>query len=117
MSSELGKVFKAIADSSRREILELLREQEMNAGAIAKRFKMTKPAISHHLNILKDAGLAVVRREGQQIIYSLKEDSIIAVWNEFLEKLCPANFIKKLDQELTERNKKRPNQNRKGENK
>lgn len=85
---EIGKVFKAIADGTRRRILELLREGDLSAGEIADRFDLTKPAISHHLSALKEAGLAVERREGQHVIYSLREDSILEAWDGFLARLC-----------------------------
>jgi ArsR family transcriptional regulator len=85
---DLGKVFKAIADGTRREILQLLREGDLSAGEIAARFDLTKPAISHHLSVLKEAGLAVERREGQQIIYTLREDSILEAVDGFMAKLC-----------------------------
>lgn len=88
MVFELGQVFKAIADATRRQILETLRQGEQSAGAIAKKFDMTKPAISHHLAALKAAGLVADQRRGQRIIYSIKEDSIVAVWDHFLSKLC-----------------------------
>ena len=88
MSKELGKVFKAMADPTRRRILELLRDGDLAAGEIADKFQMTKPAISHHLSLLKEAGLATERRAGQQVIYSLHEDSIVAAWDNFLAKLC-----------------------------
>ena len=85
---DLGKVFKAMADGTRRGILEMLREGDLNAGQIAAAFSLTKPAISHHLSVLKEAGLAVERREGQQIIYSLREDSIVEAIDGFMGKLC-----------------------------
>jgi DNA-binding transcriptional ArsR family regulator len=88
VAGDLGKVFKAMADGTRRGILELLREGDLSAGEIASRFSVTKPAISHHLSTLKEAGLAVERREGQQIIYSLREDSIVEAIDGFLGKLC-----------------------------
>lgn len=88
MSQELGKIFKAVADPSRRKILEMLREKELSAGEIAAAFKMSKPAISNHLALLKEAGLASERREGQKIIYSLNEDSFLAAWDEFWAKFC-----------------------------
>ncbi len=88
MAGDLGKVFKAMADGTRREILEMLRESDLSAGEIAAKFSLTKPAISHHLSTLKEAGLAVERREGQQIIYSLREDSIVEAMDGFLGKLC-----------------------------
>ncbi len=95
MSGEIGKIFKAIADGTRRQILEVLRQGELSAGAIAKRFEMTKPAISHHLSALKEAGLVIDKRKGQKIIYSIKQDSIVAVWDDFLAKFCPDRKAKR----------------------
>lgn len=64
-------VFKALNDPTRREILELLRDRDMTAGEIADQFNMTKPSISHHLDLLKQAGLVVSSKEGQFIHYSI----------------------------------------------
>ena len=64
-------VFRALADPTRREILRMLGQQDLTAGEIADRFDMTRPSISHHLNILKSAGLIDDEREGQFIRYSL----------------------------------------------
>ena len=63
--------FKALADPTRREILRLLRKREMTAGETAQRFDMTKPTMSHHFAVLKDADLVTSRREGQTIWYGL----------------------------------------------
>lgn len=63
--------FKALADPTRREILRLLRRGEMTAGEIAERFDTTKPTLSHHFAVLKDADLVTTRRDGQTIWYSL----------------------------------------------
>lgn len=71
MSVPLNDVFKAIADPTRREILRLLRHEEMNAGEVAARFDMTKPTMSHHFSVLKAVGLITSRREGQTIWYAL----------------------------------------------
>lgn len=71
MTVPLNEVFKAIADPTRREILRLLRSEEMNAGDVAAHFDMTKPTMSHHFAVLKNAGLISSRREGQTIWYSL----------------------------------------------
>lgn len=64
-------VFKALNDPTRREILEILKDQDMTAGEIADQFNMTKPSISHHLDLLKQAGLVVSSKEGQFIHYSI----------------------------------------------
>ncbi len=69
--STRNDTFKAIADPSRREILRLLRKGEMTAGNLAQRFDMTKPTMSHHFSVLRDADLVTSRREGQTIWYSL----------------------------------------------
>lgn len=66
-----NKAFKALADPTRREILSLLRPGEMTAGDLAQRFDMTKPSMSHHFAVLKEADLITSRRDGQQIWYGL----------------------------------------------
>ncbi len=66
-----NKAFRALADPTRREILELLRHGEITAGVLAEKFDMTKPAMSHHFKVLKDADLITSRRDGQQIWYGL----------------------------------------------
>jgi ArsR family transcriptional regulator, arsenate/arsenite/antimonite-responsive transcriptional repressor len=60
-----------LADSTRREILSLLRHGEKTAGELAEHFDMTKPSMSHHFSVLRDADLITSRREGQQIWYEL----------------------------------------------
>lgn len=71
MASSSNKAFKALADPTRREILNLLRRGEMTAGDLAERFDMTKPSMSHHFSVLKEADLLTSRREGQTIWYGL----------------------------------------------
>lgn len=67
----LGLTCKALADPTRRQIIKLLRNKDMTAGEIAEYFSISKPSISHHLNILKQAGLILDERKGQNIVYSL----------------------------------------------
>jgi DNA-binding transcriptional ArsR family regulator len=67
----LNQPFKALADPTRRKILHLLRNGDLTAGEIAQEFAISKPSISHHLNILKQAGLVQDERQGQNIVYSL----------------------------------------------
>lgn len=67
----MNQVFKALADPTRREILRLLGSGEKSAGALAEHFDMTKPTMSHHFSVLKDADLIASRREGTTIFYSL----------------------------------------------
>jgi DNA-binding transcriptional ArsR family regulator len=64
-------VFKALNDQTRRDILELLRKGDMTAGEIADQFHISKPSISHHLDLLKQAGLVEASKQGQFIYYSL----------------------------------------------
>jgi ArsR family transcriptional regulator len=71
MKSAINLAFKAIADPTRREILRMLRKEEMTAGELAERFDMTKPSMSHHFAVLKAADLVTSRREGQTIWYAL----------------------------------------------
>ncbi len=67
----MNTLFKALNDETRRQILELLKAGEMTAGEIADRFEISKPSISHHLDILKRAGLISGEKKGQFIEYSL----------------------------------------------
>jgi ArsR family transcriptional regulator, repressor of sdpIR and other operons len=82
-----NEVFKALSDPTRREILRLLGRGEMTAGKLAERFDMTKPSMSHHFSVLKQADLVTTRREGQQIFYSLNttvlEDILTLLWDLF----------------------------------
>lgn len=67
----MNEAFKALSDPTRRKILELLNDKDMSAGDIAECFNISKPSISHHLSILKNATLVFTERDGQNIIYSL----------------------------------------------
>ncbi|WP_028044185.1 autorepressor SdpR family transcription factor [Candidatus Stoquefichus massiliensis] len=67
----MGDAFKALSDPTRRKILELLQDKPLNAGEIADYFQITKPSISHHLAILKNSGLIMDERQGQNIVYSI----------------------------------------------
>jgi ArsR family transcriptional regulator, arsenate/arsenite/antimonite-responsive transcriptional repressor len=64
-------IFRALADPTRREILELLAKRDLTAGEIADRFPIAFPSVSRHLGILRDAGLVAAEREGQRIRYRL----------------------------------------------
>ncbi|HPH37061.1 MAG TPA: autorepressor SdpR family transcription factor [Sediminibacterium sp.] len=64
-------LFKALNDETRRGILELLKKRDMSAGEIAEQFNISKPSISHHLDLLKQAGLVVANKDGQFIHYSI----------------------------------------------
>jgi ArsR family transcriptional regulator, arsenate/arsenite/antimonite-responsive transcriptional repressor len=80
----VNDAFKALADPTRREILRLLRSGEKTAGELARHFDMTRPSMSHHFTVLKQADLIASRRQGQQIVYFLNttvvEDLLSLVW-------------------------------------
>ncbi len=77
----MEKLFKALNDQTRRDILELLKQKDLTAGEIADHFNISKPSISHHLDILKQAGLVEADKQGQYIYYSLNT----TVVDEFLK--------------------------------
>ncbi|GLH62495.1 ArsR family transcriptional regulator [Geobacillus sp. NFOSA3] len=68
---KMNLVYKALADPTRRDILNLLRNKDLTAGEIADHFRISKPSISHHLNLLKQADLVHAEKEGQFIYYSI----------------------------------------------
>ena len=68
---EMNIVFKALNDSTRRAILEMLQKKDMTAGDIADKFNISFPSISHHLDLLKQAQLVTTKKEGQYVFYSL----------------------------------------------
>lgn len=67
----MNALFKALNDETRRQIIDLLKEKERNAGEIADHFNISKPSISHHLDILKRADLITSEKKGQFVEYSL----------------------------------------------
>jgi len=84
----MDSIFKALNDETRRGILELLRQKDMTAGEIADAFHISKPSISHHLDILKRASLVPSKKKGQFIVYSLKTNIVneIIKWIITLKK-------------------------------
>jgi DNA-binding transcriptional ArsR family regulator len=69
-------VVDAISEPRRREILRLVQERELAAGEIAARFEVTRPAISQHLTVLKNAGLVSERREGTRRLYRARPEGL-----------------------------------------
>lgn len=78
-------LFKSLNDPTRRKILELLRAKDMTAGDIADEFNISKPSISHHLDLLKQAGLVEAVKEGQFIYYSLNTTVVDEIVKWFLQ--------------------------------
>jgi DNA-binding transcriptional ArsR family regulator len=76
---------KAIAAPRRRQILTLVRDGELSAGEIAAHFDVTRPAVSQHLNVLKEAGLVSERRNGTKRLYRMRPEGLIPV-KSFLER-------------------------------
>ena len=76
---------KAIAASRRRQILALVRDGELSAGEIAAHFDVTRPAVSQHLNVLKEAGLVDERRNGTKRLYRARPEGL-AELKAFLEE-------------------------------
>lgn len=80
-----SSVFHALSDPSRRKVLRLLAERSLSAGEIAEHFAFTKPTLSRHLKVLRDADLVVSEREGTNIYYSANlsvlEDTVLGLMN------------------------------------
>lgn len=72
--------FAALAEPRRREILRLVASGELSAGAIARRFDVSRPAISQHLRVLKDTGLVTERRDGTRRLYRARPETIAQLW-------------------------------------
>jgi DNA-binding transcriptional ArsR family regulator len=93
MADETAGVFRGLADPTRRQILQDLREGELAAGEIASRFTISGPSISRHLSVLKAAGLVTERREANRILYSLVEDRLANCVGGFLSAVCPEQVV------------------------
>jgi DNA-binding transcriptional ArsR family regulator len=83
MENQLTRSMQALADPTRREILQMLGDRDLTAGEIAARFQISAPSISHHLSVLKNAELVLAQRSGQNIIYKLNS----TVMQELLQHL------------------------------
>ena len=109
----MDKIYKAISDATRRTILKLLREQDMTAGELAGHFDLTKPTLSTHFAVLREAGLVTGEKKGRNITYRLNpellESALVSlmedysfVWTppmdveqaarQFVESLVKGNF-------------------------
>jgi DNA-binding transcriptional ArsR family regulator len=91
---DVNAALKAIAEPRRRQILELVRDGELSAGEIAAQFDVTRPAISQHLGVLKEAGLVSERRDGTRRLYLARPEGLRDLqsfldgfWDERLEAL------------------------------
>lgn len=88
-----SRVFRALADPTRRQILQELKLCELTAGEIVSRFEISAPSISRHLSILKAADLVIERRQGNRILYSLQPDKLAGALGDFLSAVCPTQVL------------------------
>jgi len=79
----LDATLRALGDPTRREILRALRAGDLTAGEISSRFPMTAASVSHHLSVLREAGLVRSERSGRNLVYSLET----TVFQEFLQQM------------------------------
>lgn len=80
---------KAIADRTRQEIMRLLCCQWLPVGDVVKHTGVSQPTVSHHLAILRDAGLVETRREGKQVFYTLKQDEVAVCCGVLMQNFAP----------------------------
>ena len=89
----VSRIFRALADPTRRQILQELKRRELSAGEIAACFAISGPSISRHLSILKGADLVSERREGNRIFYRLEPEQIAGAVGDFLSAVCPTQVL------------------------
>ncbi len=82
----LVKVFKALSDGTRQEILGMVSASEKKVSEICSEFQVSQPTISHHLHILKEIGLVETRKEGKNIFYYTKKNSINNILEQAVKK-------------------------------
>lgn len=87
----MGQVFKALSDPTRRRVLELLRAGPLSAGELAEHFEVSKPTMSAHFAVLREAGLVASEKQGKSIVYELQmsvlEDALLGFARAFGFKL------------------------------
>ncbi len=83
----MSSVFKALSDPTRRRVLQLLRERAMSAGELSEHFDVSKPTMSAHFAVLKEAGLVHAEKSGKSVIYQLQlsvlEDALLGFMQSF----------------------------------
>jgi DNA-binding transcriptional ArsR family regulator len=89
----MDSIIQAIAEPNRRAILQIVAKQELSAGEIANRFSISRPAVSQHLTVLKEAGLLLERREGTSRFYRTHPEGFREL-REFLESFWDGRLIK-----------------------
>ncbi len=89
----VSRIFRALADPTRRQILQELKVGELAAGEIVSRFTISGPSISRHLSILKSADLVSERRDGNRILYRLESEKMASAVGDFLSAVCPTQVL------------------------
>jgi DNA-binding transcriptional ArsR family regulator len=114
--AEVDRVARAIAAPRRREILTLVRDEELSAGEIASRFDVSRPAVSQHLTALREAGLLGERREGTRRLYRAQPEALAGLrdflngfWTDRLERL---RLAAELEQQRRDKRGKRRDKDR-----
>lgn len=115
-SEQVDRAAKALAEERRRQILELVREEEMSAGQVASSFDVSRPAISQHLAVLREADLLDERREGARRLYRARPEGLAGLrdfldrfWTERLERL---RLAAELEQQRRDKRGKRRDRRR-----
>ena len=83
---KMTKIFKALSDGTRQEILHLLEEQPITVGEIVAKFDLSQPTISRHLSVLKEAELVIDQRRGQNVIYRLDDGVLASSMRQFFSQ-------------------------------
>ncbi len=109
-AADFDVVTRAIAEPRRRRILSLTRDAELSAGQIAADFEISRPAVSQHIAVLRDAGLLVERRDGTRRLYRARPDGLAGLrdfiegfWTDRLERL---KLAAELEQQRRNKNAK-----------
>ena len=90
---DAARIFRALSDPTRREILQELKRGELAAGAIASRFRISGPSVSRHLALLEAASLVSSRRDGNRIFYRLEAARLATCLNDFMSTVCPEQVL------------------------
>jgi DNA-binding transcriptional ArsR family regulator len=83
----MSSIFKALADPTRRRVLELLRKKPMTAGDLADHFDVSKPTMSAHFNVLREANLISAEKDGKSVIYHINLSVLEDAWMGFADTL------------------------------
>ena len=94
----MNMIFKALSDPTRRRVLEMLRKRSMSAGELADCFDVSKPTMSAHFAVLREAGLVVSEKQGKSVVYELQmtvlEDALLSFTQAFGWKLQQSNHVR-----------------------